>query len=114
MTPEDLTQLHRMLEAAQMALSFSQGMSRIDLETQAMYYYAVVKAVELVGEAANQVTTASQSELREIPWHKITGMRNILVHNFHDIDNDILWQTVQDDMPILVADLEVALLMRDG
>ena len=97
-----------------MVLSFSQGHSRSDLETQRMYYYAVVKAVELVGEAASTVTTASQSELWEIPWGKITGMRNILVHNFHGIDNEILWEVIQDDMHILISQIQETLAQYEG
>ena len=97
-----------------MALSFSQGRSRADLEVLPMYYYAVRKAVELVGEAATKVTTASQRDLGAIWWHKITGMRNILVHDFHSIDNDILWEAIQDDLPTLIVQLEVTLAQYEG
>lgn len=79
-----------------------------------MYLYAVVKAVELVGEAATKVTGESRTELRAIWWNKITGMRNILVHNFHGIDKDILWEATQDDVPILIVQLEAALAQHDG
>ena len=114
MPPEDLAKLRWMLEAAEMALSFSQGRSRSDLETQPMYYYAVVKAVELVGEAASKVTIASQSELQGILWEKIIPMRNILVHNFHGINRDILWEAIRDDMPTLITQLQETLARHEG
>ena len=79
-----------------------------------MYYYAVVKAVELVGESATKVTTASQLKMLDIQWRKITGMRNILVHDFHGIENDLLWEAIQDDMPLLIPQLEAALLQHNG
>lgn len=103
-----------MLEAAQTVLSFSQGRSRADLEIQAMYFYAVVKAVELVGESATRVTTATQAQLGAILWHEITAMRHILVHNFHRIDRDILWEAIQDDTPTLITQLETALVQHEG
>ena len=96
-----------------MSLSFSEGRSRADLETQPMYYYAVVKAVELVGEAAAKVSSASQLENKAIPWSKISGMRNILVHNFHGINKDILWGAIQTDIPIVIAQLQAALTQYD-
>ena len=97
-----------------MALSFSQGRSRADLDTQPMYFYAVVKAVELVGEAATKVNTAVQFQMQDIQWRKITAMRNILVHDFHGIENDILWEVIQDDMPTLIPQLEAVLAQHEG
>ena len=113
MPPEESTKLRWMLEAAQTALVFSEGRSRADLETHQMYFYAVVKAVELVGEAATKVTTSTQLELESILWRKITSMRNILVHNFHGIEKDILWESIQNDMPNLISELEVVLARQD-
>ena len=79
-----------------------------------MYYYAVVKAVELVGEAASQITITSQSEMRGILWEKIIAMRNILVHNFHGINRDILWEAIHDDMPTLITQLQETLAQHEG
>ena len=79
-----------------------------------MFYYAVVKAVELVGEAATNVTAASQSELRSIPWRQITGMRNVLVHDFNNIDKNMLWEAIRVDMPNLIANLEIVLVLHEG
>ena len=103
-----------MLEAAQAASSFSQGMTRSDLENHLMYYYAVSKAVELIGEAANQVSAISRIGLIGIDWERIVGMRHRLVHDFHGIDNDILWEAVQDGVPALIPQLEAALALHEG
>ena len=96
------------------SIVFLQGTTRADLENHLMFYYAVAKAIELIGEAASHVSAASQSEYGGIDWDQIVGMRHHLVHNFHRIDNDILWEAVQDDMPILIAQLQVALTQREG
>ena len=98
-----------MLEAAQAASNFSQGMTRADLEDHLMFYYAVAKAVELIDEAANRVSAVSQSELDEIDWDEMVGMRHHLVHNFHGIDKDTLWGAIRDDTPTLIGQLETVL-----
>ena len=97
-----------------MALEFSRGRSKGDLESQILYRYAVVKAVDLVGEAATKVSPASQSELRQIPWRRMIAMRNILVHDFHHTDNDTLWEVIQVHIPSLIAWIEIALVQHNG
>ena len=103
-----------MLEAAEAASSFSQGMTRNDLDNHLMLFYASAKAIELIGEAANYVSPLSRSELKEIDWEQIVGMRHRLVHNFHGIENDVLWEAIQDDTPTLIAQLRGALAQREG
>ena len=103
-----------MLEAAEAASYFSQGSTRADLENHLMFYYAVAKAVELIGEAANNVSAASKAEIRGIDWEQIVGMRHRLVHDFHGIDNDRLWDAIQDGVPTLIAQLQAVLAQRGG
>ena len=71
-----------------------------------MLVFALVKAVEIVGEAASRITPETQEELDFIPWADVVGMRNRLVHAYYDINLEILWLTVRDDLPKLVAQLE--------
>ena len=62
-----------------------------------------------MGEAANQVTPATRDRHRSIPWPAIVGMRHRLIHAYFDINRDVLWQTVQQDLPSLTAALNEAL-----
>ena len=71
-----------------------------------MLMLSLVKLVEIVGEAANQVTDRGRAQIQDIPWADIVGMRNRLVHAYFDINLEILWRTVQFDLPPLVAVLE--------
>ena len=103
-----------MLEAAEAASSFSQGRTRADLENHLLYLYGVAKAVELIGEAANYVSAIARAEFGRIDWDQIVGMRHILVHNFHGVNKDILWEAIQDDMPLLITQLQAALAQRGG
>ena len=95
-----------MLDAAREAISFAQGRTRIELDSDRMLVLSLVKAIEIVGEAAYQITETTRGELPAIPWADIIGMRHRLVHAYFDINLDILWQTLQDDLPALIAQIE--------
>lgn len=105
MSPDDRWRVGHMIEAADQALSFSQGRSRADLDSDAMLRMALTRAVEIVGEAAAQVSEAGRQELTGVPWAQIVGMRNRLVHAYFDINRNILWDTVQIALPPLLERL---------
>lgn len=71
-----------------------------------MLVLSLVKSIEIVGEAAFQISKPTRDELPSIPWEDIIGMRHRLVHVYFDINIDILWQTVQSDLPTLIAQIE--------
>jgi uncharacterized protein with HEPN domain len=95
-----------MLDAAKEAFSFVQGKGRSDLDTDRKLVLSLVRLVEVIGEAAGQVSKEFQAAHPEIPWPTIVGMRNRLIHAYFDIDLDRVWDTVKDDLPPLVASLE--------
>ena len=95
-----------MLLAAHDAMAFTSSLTFLEFETSRLHQNAVVKAIEIIGEAASRVSKNMQSVHPQIPWAEIIGMRNRLVHGYGDIQLDVVWQTVQDDLPNLVAQLE--------
>ena len=101
--------LRHMLDAAREAVSFARGRVREDLNGDRQLVLALVKDIEIVGEAATGVTEPARSELADIPWQAIVAMRNRLVHAYFDINLDVVWQTVQQDLPPLIVQLEHAL-----
>lgn len=105
MTPDDRVRVAHMIEAAEHALRFVSGRDRADLDRDAMLTLALARAVEIVGEAASKVSEQGRSELDDVPWVQMVGMRNRLVHAYFDIDRDILWDTVQLALPPLVKRL---------
>lgn len=110
MHAEDTVRIRHMIDAAESALRFIKGRKRSDLDHDQMLAFALVRAVEVVGEAASKVTSEGRTELPAVPWAAVTGMRNRLVHAYFDINHDILWATVEQALPTLIAQLKSAQL----
>ncbi len=113
MRKDDAVRLRHMLDAAEEALTFVRGRRRVDLDIDRQLVLSLVKEVEIIGEAAYQVSQATRNSLSEMPWEDIIGMRHRLVHAYFDINLDILWRTVQEDLPALVALLRSALSPKE-
>ncbi len=106
MREDDVIRLRHMLDAARAAVGFVHGRTRADLDRDRQLVFALVKAVEIIGEAAYRVSPAGRDQAAELPWDDMIGMRHRLVHAYFDIDLDILWRTTQEDLPPLVSELE--------
>lgn len=113
MRKDDRIRLQHMLDAAREALSFARGRTRPDLDKDRLLVLGLVKAIEIIGEAAYQVSEDTCAQLPDIPWEDIIGMRHRLVHAYFDINLDILWRTVQDDLPPLISALESILAKEE-
>jgi len=109
MRKDDKIRLRHMFDAAREAIEFAGAGRREDLDHDRKLTLALVKDIEIIGEAAYQISEATRRELPEIPWEDIIGMRHRLVHAYFDINLDILWNTVQKDLPPLVDVLQKAL-----
>ena len=109
MQREDRVRLQHMLDAARDALSFVEGRSRESLDSDRQLVLAIVKCVEIIGEAASRVSRHSQGELPGLAWPEIVAMRHRLVHAYYDINLDVVWSTVQEDLPPLADALQRAL-----
>ena len=106
MRENDRIRVRHMLDAAREAVEFLQGRTRADLNNDRQLVLALVKAIEILGEAAYQVTSDTREQVPELPWDDMIGMRHRLVHAYFDIDLDILWKTAQEDLPSLIVELE--------
>ena len=102
MRKDDRIRLRHMLDAAREAVEFARNSCRKDLDGDRKLTLALVKDVEIIGEAAYQISEDTRRTLPEILWEDIVGMRHRLVHAYFDINLDILWKTVQEDLPPLV------------
>jgi len=109
MRDKDRVRLRHMLDAARDAAAFVHGTARGNLDADRKLVLAVVKSVEIIGEAASQVSSEGQAEHPELPWRDMIAMRHRLIHGYYDINLDIVWNTVQEDVPPLIRALEAAL-----
>jgi len=100
---DDLTRLQHMRDSAVEAVQFSKAHDRQDLDQNRMLSLALVRLLEIIGEAANQVSEPCQQKNSRIPWREIIGMRNRIVHAYFDVDLDIVWEVVFQDLPTLLT-----------
>jgi uncharacterized protein with HEPN domain len=105
MRSDDRIRLRHMLDASLEATAFLKGHDRPSLENNRLLTLAVVKSIEIIGEAASKVSADCRREHPGIPWLAIVGMRNRLIHGYFDIDVDRVWDTVADDLPTLISQL---------
>ena len=105
MQPADEVRFHHMLDSAQAAQRFLVGRTQADLGQDEMLLFAVVKALEIVGEAASRISPDARAALPNVPWPDIVGMRHRLIHAYYDINQIVVWRTVQEDLPPLVSQL---------
>jgi len=82
------------------------GRKKENLARDRVLELALVLLIEIVGEAANRLPIEDQARYPSIPWREIVGMRNRLVHGYDAVDLDVLWDTVKEDLPELIKELE--------
>jgi uncharacterized protein with HEPN domain len=103
---DDAARLSHILEAARKATSFTKGRRRSDLDTDEMLPLALLRLLEVMGEAAGDLSGSFCQAHPAIPWRQMAGMRNRLIHGYFDVDLDLVWQTVTAELPPLVIELK--------
>jgi uncharacterized protein with HEPN domain len=98
--------LRHMRDAARAASTFAAGKGRADLDNDLMFQFAIVRALEIIGEAAARLADATRETHPEIPWSHMIGMRNRLIHGYFDVDLDIVWRTVEVQLSPLADTLD--------
>ena len=105
MRPDDQIRIQHILDAANQARQFAEGHERHDLCKNKQLLFALVKCIEIMGEAASKVSDEAKSLHNCIPWKQMTDMRNRLIHAYFDININFVWDTVTDEIPVLVQQL---------
>ena len=106
MRRDDASYLLDMLVAARDAVVFADGLSFSEFARDQRTQLAILKCVEIVGEAASRFSAETREAHPAIPWREIVGMRNRLVHAYFEIDLRLVWDTVRNDLPPLIVQLE--------
>ena len=97
----DKERLEHILAAIDRVARYTKDKTFDDLLADDMMYYAVVKNIEMMGEAANMLTSEFQDSHHETPWKMVKGMRNYIVHEYFQIDNAVVWDVVTNELSTL-------------
>ena len=97
--------LRDMLENAEKALTFVQGLDYDGFCKDDKALYAVIRALEIIGEAARQIPEKVRENNPETPWREIAGMRNKLTHEYFGVNTKVVWRTVHEDLPAIIPAL---------
>lgn len=106
MRREDHIRLLHMVDACHEIMGFAEGLNESDLAQDRKLLLAIVKSIEIVGEAASKLSDATISAAPDIPWRNIIGMRNRLIHGYFAIDTEIVWKTAVYEIPPLLESLK--------
>lgn len=98
---KDLGRLQHMLTAIENVEEFTSGVSLDEFVNSKILFFAVVKNIEIVGEATYMLTKEYKQSHNSIPWQVIEKMRHVLVHGYYTISPEKVWETVQEDLPLL-------------
>lgn len=99
---DDLTRLKHIRDAVMITIDFIKSRNRDDLDNDQMLSLALVRLIEIIGEAANNISLSCQNNYPQIPWREMIGMRNRIVHAYFEVDLDVVWQVIIDDLPRLL------------
>ncbi len=115
MLPEpDENRIRHMLDAAMQVVSFVEGREPSHLETDPQLRLALLRAIEILGEAASRVSAETRAAYARIPWRRMVDTRNRLIHAYFDIDLHIVWTTATKSVPELIPVLREILGREDS
>ena len=106
---DPLVRIHHMIDHAREALDMVTNRTRIDLDHDRTLNLALVRLLEIVGEAASRIPEEFRSRYPALPWRDIADLRNRLIHGYASVNLDILWVIIQNDLPPLIEQLAVIL-----
>ena len=105
---------HDMLEACKRVLEFTEGMDQESLLADVRTYHATLHNLALIGEAATHIPDSVRDSHRNIPWRSIVGARNVIMHVYLGIDDNLIWLMVSRSVPDLIPQLRALLKDAEG
>lgn len=104
--PHDKSYFFDILESAKLAVEYLSNTSFEEFLKDTSKQDAVIRRIEIIGEASNRISEESKSIYIHLPWQEMKGMRNLLIHEYDEVDLKDVWYTVKNDLPALIAEIE--------
>ena len=101
MKRDNTVYLRHILDAIGLIKEYTRGMSENEFLGNSMAHDAVIRQIEIIGEAARNISDEFQEKHPKLPWAKMVGIRNKIIHEYFNINYAIVWDTIKDDLPIL-------------
>lgn len=108
----DKSRLEHILQAIERIRRYTKGKTFDDFIADDMMYYAVVKNIEIIGEALNMLTEEFRNAHPDTPWKLVNGMRNYIVYEYFQVDNNVVWDVITGDLPLLEKQI-IAYIMEE-
>ena len=102
------------IQACTLVGRFLEGKRRSDLDDDLLVQSAVIRQIEVIGEACSRIGDGTRARHDEVPWRDIVGMRNRLIHGYVAVDLDLVWRTAREEVPVLQLMLEAVLERLGG
>lgn len=101
MITDDLAYIDHILDCVRKIYEFSSGLSEEDFTSSELIQDAIIRNIEIIGEASKKISLNTKQIYYEIPWKEIAGMRDKIVHDYMGVDVAVVWKTITEDIPIL-------------
>lgn len=103
-----------MLQSARRALEYARGLTESQFTTDSLRQDAILRQLTILGEASKKVSNELRAAHPEIPWRKVAGFRDVVVHDYFGVDLREVWRIIQDDLPALIQMLEPLVPPEEG
>ena len=99
MRKKDIVYIKHIRDAIELILDYTKELNESDFNAKVIVQDAVIRRIQVIGEAVKNVSTAFREKNSEIPWTKIAGMRDKIIHGYFNVDIDIVWEVIVKDIP---------------
>jgi len=103
---DDLAFIEHILLCIDKIQEYTKNLTAQEFNNSELIQDAVIRNIEIIGEATKKVSKDLKSQYREIPWKEMSGMRDKLIHDYFGVDVDVVWKTVNEDIPYLKSLIE--------
>jgi len=110
----DKDRLEHILNSINNVEEFIQGLDYEGFCNDKLHYYAIVKNIEIIGEAAYYLSKEFREAHTEVPWKMVCGMRHYIVHDYYQVDNQVVWEVATSDLPVLKENIKKYLAELEG